>query len=72
VGDRLRPLWDFDDLDVSGRRFEEQLQKETSGAARAEVLIRSWLVTFHPVSWRQDALAEAKRRIRLLRSIDGT
>jgi tetratricopeptide (TPR) repeat protein len=38
VGDRLRPLWDFDDLDVSERRFEEQLQKETSGAVRAELL----------------------------------
>ena len=38
MGDRLRPLWDFDDLDVSERRFEEQLQKETSGAVRAELL----------------------------------
>ena len=38
VGDRLRPLWDFDDLDGSERRFEEQLQKESSGAGRAEVL----------------------------------
>jgi tetratricopeptide (TPR) repeat protein len=38
VGDRLRPLWDFDDLDGSERRFEEQLQKEASGAVRAELL----------------------------------
>lgn len=38
MGDRLRPLWDFDDLDASERRFEEQLQKETSAAGRAEVL----------------------------------
>jgi tetratricopeptide (TPR) repeat protein len=38
VGDRLRPLWDFDDLDGSERRFDAQLQKETSGAGRAEVL----------------------------------
>jgi tetratricopeptide (TPR) repeat protein len=38
VGDRLRPLWDFDDVDGSERRFEEQLQRETSDAGRAEVL----------------------------------
>jgi tetratricopeptide (TPR) repeat protein len=38
VGDRLRPLWDFDDVDGSERRFEEQFQKETSDAGRAEVL----------------------------------
>ena len=38
VADRLRPLWNFDDLDTSERRFDEQLQKETSDAGRAEVL----------------------------------
>ena len=38
VGDRLRPLWDFDDLDVSERRFEDQLEKEVSDPGRAEVL----------------------------------
>ncbi|HEY2598129.1 MAG TPA: tetratricopeptide repeat protein [Candidatus Dormibacteraeota bacterium] len=38
MGDRLRPLWDFDDLDGSERRFEEQLDKEPSDAGRAEVL----------------------------------
>lgn len=38
VGDRLRPLWDFDDIDASERRFDEQLQSETSDAGRAEVL----------------------------------
>jgi tetratricopeptide (TPR) repeat protein len=36
--DRLRPLWDFDDLDVSERRFREQLERESSDAGRAEVL----------------------------------
>jgi tetratricopeptide (TPR) repeat protein len=36
--DRLRPLWDFEDLDTSERRFHEQLACETSGAGRAEVL----------------------------------
>ena len=36
--DRLRPLWDFDDLDASERRFREQLEGETSDPGRAEVL----------------------------------
>jgi tetratricopeptide (TPR) repeat protein len=38
VGDRLRPLWDFDDVDASEHRLEEQLQRESSGSGRAEVL----------------------------------
>jgi hypothetical protein len=39
-------------------------------AAQAEVLIRSWLVTFHPVSWRQQALDEAQRRLASLPRTD--
>jgi tetratricopeptide (TPR) repeat protein len=38
MGDRLRPFWDFDDLDSSERRFNDQLLKETSSSGRAEVL----------------------------------
>jgi tetratricopeptide (TPR) repeat protein len=38
VADRLRPLWDFDDLDASEARFHEQLGREESDAGRAEVL----------------------------------
>ena len=38
MGDRLRPLWDFDDLDGSERRLEDQLNKESFDAGRAEVL----------------------------------
>jgi tetratricopeptide (TPR) repeat protein len=38
VGDRLRPLWDFDDLDGSERRFRELLAEERSDTVRAEVL----------------------------------
>jgi tetratricopeptide (TPR) repeat protein len=38
VTDRLRQLWDFDDLDTTERRFDDQLAKETSDAGRAEVL----------------------------------
>ena len=38
MADRLRPLWDFDDLDASQARFREQLGREESDAGRAEVL----------------------------------
>ena len=36
--DRLRPFWDFDDLDGSERRLRMQLEREESKAGRAEVL----------------------------------
>ena len=36
--ERLRALWDFDDLDGSERRFTEQLEAETAVDCRAEVL----------------------------------
>ena len=36
--DRLRPLWDFGDLDASEERFREQLARETTDGGRAEVL----------------------------------
>ena len=38
MADRLRPLWDFDDLDASEQRFRAQLEHETSSWGRAEVL----------------------------------
>jgi tetratricopeptide (TPR) repeat protein len=38
MGDRLRPLWDFGDLDASEARFRAQLGQETTDAGRAEVL----------------------------------
>ena len=38
MGDRLRPLWDFDDLDASEGRFRAQLDQEKTDAGRAEVL----------------------------------
>jgi tetratricopeptide (TPR) repeat protein len=38
MADRLRTLWDFDDLDSSERRFREQLDREPTPAGRAEVL----------------------------------
>ena len=36
--DRLRALWDFDDIDLSERRLTEQLDREADNAGRAEVL----------------------------------
>jgi tetratricopeptide (TPR) repeat protein len=38
VPDRLRPLWDFDDLDATESRFRVQLEDESDDAGRAEVL----------------------------------
>ncbi len=38
MDDRLRPLWDFDDLDLSSQRLHAQLEIEESDAGRAEVM----------------------------------
>ena len=38
MGDRLRPLWDFDDLEATERRLQAQFAAETVEAGRAEVL----------------------------------
>jgi tetratricopeptide (TPR) repeat protein len=38
MADRLRPLWDFADLDASEQRLTAQLESEDSDAGRAEVL----------------------------------
>jgi tetratricopeptide (TPR) repeat protein len=38
VADRLRPLWNFDDLDGTEKRLRAQLAAESSDAGRAEVL----------------------------------
>jgi tetratricopeptide (TPR) repeat protein len=38
VPDRLRPLWDFDDLDATVSRFRVLLAGESDDAGRAEVL----------------------------------
>ena len=38
MDDRLRPLWDFDDLDGTEARFAAQLDEEGSDEGRAEVL----------------------------------
>jgi len=38
VPDRLRPLWDFDDLDGTEQRLRARLEEESDDAGRAEVL----------------------------------
>ena len=38
MDDRLRPLWDFDDLDTSEERLRAQLAREEDDTGRAEVL----------------------------------
>jgi tetratricopeptide (TPR) repeat protein len=38
VSDRLRPLWDFDDLAATESRLRAQLTEEATDAGRAEVL----------------------------------
>ncbi len=38
MGDRLRQLWDFDDLDATEERFRSQLDAEGTDPGRAEVL----------------------------------
>lgn len=38
MGDRLRPIWDFNDVESSRERFCAQLEEETTDAGRAEVL----------------------------------
>jgi len=38
MADRLRPLWDFDDLDATEGRLREQLEHENADSGRAEVL----------------------------------
>ncbi|NUR76605.1 MAG: tetratricopeptide repeat protein [Thermoleophilia bacterium] len=38
MSDRLRPLWDFDDLDATEGRLREQLAQESGVEGRAEVL----------------------------------
>jgi tetratricopeptide (TPR) repeat protein len=38
VDDRLRPLWDFDDLDATEHRFAELLEADACDESRAEIL----------------------------------
>jgi tetratricopeptide (TPR) repeat protein len=73
VSDRLRPLWDFDDLDVSEERFLEQRHRETTDEGRAEVLtqlarvqgLRDRFVEGEQLIHEAEALAGAGRVARI-------
>src|ERR1044072_7213832 len=58
MDDRLRSLWDFDDLDTSEKRFREQIEQETSDAGKAEVLTQ-----LARVAGLRDRFDEAERLI---------
>src|SRR5215218_2538082 len=79
MGDRLRPFWDFDDLDATQARFEAQLEREATDAGRGEVLtqlarvdgLRGRFGEAHALLLKADALAggssAARARVRLER-----
>jgi tetratricopeptide (TPR) repeat protein len=58
MGDRLRPLWNFDDLDATEERFRAQLEQEDTDEGRAEVLTQ--LARAHGL---RDQFAEGDRLI---------
>jgi hypothetical protein len=67
--DRLNALASAYGL-LADRAHAAEYPVAARAAARAEVLIRGWLVTFHPVSWRQEALDEAQRHLARLPRAD--
>lgn len=67
MGDRLRPLWDFDDLEVTEGRFRAQLERETDDAGRAEVLTQ-----LARVEGLRGRFAEGEQLLREAESLDGT
>jgi tetratricopeptide (TPR) repeat protein len=78
VDDRLRPLWDFDDLDATEERLRARLEVEESPDGRAEVLtqlariegLRGAFDRADPLADEAEALAEgtiARARLALER-----
>lgn len=64
MDDRLRPLWDFDDLDGSEARLREQLADETTDPGRAEVLTQLARVRGLRASFEEgDALLDEAARL---------
>jgi tetratricopeptide (TPR) repeat protein len=64
VDDRLRPLWDFDDLTATEERLRAQLAVETSDDGRAEVLTQLARVEGLRGEFdRADALADEAERL---------
>jgi tetratricopeptide (TPR) repeat protein len=67
--DRLRPLWDFEDLDASEARLREQLDREESAAGRAEVLTQ--LARVHSLRDEFDDCEEVLQQAESLAGDDG-
>jgi tetratricopeptide (TPR) repeat protein len=67
--DRLRPLWDFEDVDASEARLREQLEREGSDVGRAEVLTQ--LARVHSLRDELDACEELLRQAESLAADDG-
>jgi tetratricopeptide (TPR) repeat protein len=67
--DRLRPLWDFEDVAATEARLREQLEREASDAGRAEVLTQ--LARVHSLRDEFDACEEQLRRAEALAGDDG-
>src|SRR5262245_23846394 len=66
MNDRLRPLWDFDDLDTSEKQLREQLGREPTDAGRAEVLTQ-----LARVEGLQDRFEEGERLIQDAEALAG-
>ena len=64
--DRLRPLWDFEDVGATETRLLEQLEREQSDAGRAEVLTQ--LARVHSL---QDEFDECERLLQEAESLAG-
>lgn len=67
--DRLRPLWDFEDVDASESRLREQLEREKSDAGRAEVLTQ--LARVHSLRDEFDACEELLQQAESLAGENG-
>jgi tetratricopeptide (TPR) repeat protein len=67
--DRLRSLWDFEDVDASETRLREQLGREESDAGRAEVLTQ--LARVHSLRDEFDACEALLRQAESLAGENG-
>jgi tetratricopeptide (TPR) repeat protein len=67
--DRLRPLWDFEDVAATETRLREQLDREESDAGRAEVLTQ--LARVHSLRDEFDACEERLQEAEALAGDDG-
>ena len=67
--DRLRPLWDLDDVDATETRLREQFEREDSDAGRAEVLTQ--LARVHSLREEFDACEERLQEAEALAPDDG-